>query len=1095
MKKLRLRRNPVSCHRLVTNVGRMSARTTALAAGLCLSYVAAASEPRLVEGTRYGDVIDESGSDVPVEVVGLGGKDTITGSRFNDIIDGGRHNDTIVAGGGDDTVIVIGADGGIDIVSGGAGMDRILGSSGNDSIGFNRVFGGSESVEVIDGGAGLNAIVGTKYSDVLDFSATMLINIASIEGLEGDDTLTGSSGPDTIEGGPGNDTVYGLAGDDTFLFSGDGADFDLVRGGDGADRILGSAADDVIGLRGYSGANSVEMIDGGAGYDVIAGSNYSDLLDFSGTSLQRVELIDGGGGNDSIVGTGMDDVIAGGDGNDTIDGATGLDTAVFGGARSEYEIYVGSSSVTVVRIVAGGHNETDTLIGVEQMRFADITIPVGGGNQPPVTADDSLNAVEDIETIFSESLMLANDSDPDGDPIHLVSATAIRGGLVELVVGGDVKFTPDPDFNGDAVFTYIVEDDKGGARGATVTVDVAPVNDPPIARDDAFFADIDTELSLDMSELLSNDSDVDAEDLVVASVSNAINGSVSFAQGMITFSPTPGFIGQARFTYSIEDPAGASDSAIVRIDVRESNGIPDARNDTASMAEDDVLSIALAQLLENDTDPDNDPIEVVGVKGAVNGSVSWSANGAIEFRPAVNYFGPAEFTYVISDGKDEAEALVSIDVTPVNDPPVAGPDSFTGNMNSEIVFDPGQFLQNDTDVDGDPIGISAVGGAVNCTVTLNEFGQVVFTPAKDFQGVTSFNYEIDDGANGLAVGLVTVNVGFSFRVIVNNKSTSILQWDGITREFLGELVQRPSDTKQPHSVTVGPDGNVYVGWTGGNLAPASVRNHDPITGEQLSIFSTFEMESDDTSDLLSALAFAPNGQLLVSDNIGLDPDRKMFRFQGLSEPNPGEFVDEFIGSAEYQFGTFKVFDFDFDRNGDLMIPSAAKHEIIIFDAPTIGGGKSRILDIFISAFVYEDRADGVFKRIPGNFSDPSETGFDASRMTEAYGLAWGPDGNLYVAVTDTPKPRIARILYFSPEGKYLGDFVSRETYMSITQSTIRDIDFGPDNNLYVTHRDDGKIIIFGDPTGPNSGKLIDTLSAPSWVTFRGSTSIDFISDE
>ena len=81
-------------------------------------------------------------------------------------------------------------------------------------------------------------IEGGRYSDNLDFSQTLLINIAAISGLRGADTIAGSQTADVIEGGAGNDTLYGRAGDDTFLIFGAGNDFDLVRGDEGVDRIL-----------------------------------------------------------------------------------------------------------------------------------------------------------------------------------------------------------------------------------------------------------------------------------------------------------------------------------------------------------------------------------------------------------------------------------------------------------------------------------------------------------------------------------------------------------------------------------------------------------------------------------------------------------------------------------------------------------------------------------------------------------------------------------------------------------------------------------------------------------------------------------------
>lgn len=1065
-----------------------------------VSSMTDAQERRVLEGSRWGNVIDESVSNEPVEIYGFGGADKIWGSPFDDFIEGGSGNDFLFAGDGNDILFYSGTNNGADFISGGAGYDRIIGDVGDDTIGFSE---SSESIEEIDGGGGRNLLVGGKYSDELNFSGISLKNISAIMGMGGSDVIYGSSGDDVIEGGSGNDELYGHEGNDSFIFVGSNTGSDLIRGGAGQDSIIGSPNADAIGLRGYSGANSVEIIDGGGGDDVIFGTKYSDFMDFRNTVLIGVELIDGGGGNDSVVGTNYDDRISGGTGNDTIDGGAGFDTAVFPGIQSEYEIFESDNSATVTRLKADGARETDILISIEKASFRDVLVPIGKGNQAPVATDDLVKAAEDIESVYQESVFLANDFDPDNDPIRISQVNSGNGGTATLLADASISFSPESNFNGDALFTYIVEDNKGGARSGTVTVRVASVNDQPDAKDDTLSTIVDNDLIIESSLLLANDRDPDLNDsLAITAVDQAVNGTVQLSTaGVITFVPASGFQGQTQFAYFIEDLAGASDSALVRVNVAGTNAPPIAAKDFSNLKEDEVLILAPMDLLTNDSDPDDDELEIMDVGNPNNGEVSWNADGSISFVPSKDFWGSADFTYVVSDGVDSADGLVEIEVAPVNDIPIAEADAFSGNVDQEIVFDPGQLLSNDTDVDGDLLGINTVGACTNCTVRLDEIGQIVFKPSAGFKGQASFNYEVDDGAGGSAVGLVSVNVGLSFRILANNLINHILQWDGVTWEFLGELVRNPPDTQLAHSITLGPDGNLYVGWTGkGTSKPASVRKHDPITGQQLSVYSTFELESDGSAEKLEALIFAPNGQLLVADNTGWNGTRKIFRFQGLDEPNPGAFIDEFIGYEEYQrTRSFETWDLDFDAQGNLLVPSAARHEIIIFDGPKIGKGKSRILDMFASAFVYEDRDDGVFNRISGRYSDPAESGFDAARTTSPYGLAWGPDGNLYTAVRDSSRGAdgkavfLGRIMRFSPGGKYLGDYVSTDDYAKITPGSPRDIDFGPDGNLYVTTRD-SKIVIFGAPDGLQAGQHIGTLTAPDWVTFNGSSSIEFIED-
>jgi len=150
-----------------------------------------------------------------------------------------------------------------------------------------------------------------------------------ISALGGNDTINANAGNDTLIGGSGNDTLYGGAGDDLFQYTnGDG--HDRVSGGDGIDTLQGSAADDIIGLSTFSGSNTVEVIDGGTGSNIIQNNDYSSTLDFSGTTLVNIAAIHGRGGNDTLIGSSGNDTLVGGAGNDHLYGGAGSDIYILG---------------------------------------------------------------------------------------------------------------------------------------------------------------------------------------------------------------------------------------------------------------------------------------------------------------------------------------------------------------------------------------------------------------------------------------------------------------------------------------------------------------------------------------------------------------------------------------------------------------------------------------------------------------------------------------------------------------------------------------------------------------------------------------------
>ncbi|NJD07681.1 MAG: retention module-containing protein, partial [Methylococcaceae bacterium] len=109
------------------------------------------------------------------------------------------------------------------------------------------------------------------------------------------------------------------------------------------------------------------------------------------------------------------------------------------------------------------------------------------GNHPPQpqddnatgAADDALTTPEDTALTIAPATLLANDSDPDGDPLTIVSVQNPPPGTVPLGADGQIVYTPTADYNGPASFTYTVRAPAGATATATVPINVTPANDPP----------------------------------------------------------------------------------------------------------------------------------------------------------------------------------------------------------------------------------------------------------------------------------------------------------------------------------------------------------------------------------------------------------------------------------------------------------------------------------------------------------------------------------------------------------------------------------------------------------------------------------------
>ncbi len=221
---------------------------------------------------------------------------------------------------------------------------------------------------------------------------------------------------------------------------------------------------------------------------------------------------------------------------------------------------------------------------------ATVTVSVSAVNDSPLANGDFVNGTEDTllvipagNTSIVDGNVLFNDSpgggaDEAGQTLTVtgVSSPSARGGVVSLV-GSNINYTPASNFNGTDTFTYSISDGQGGTATGTVTVNVAAVNDLPIAVADSATGFKDIPLVIQVSALLGNDSpgggtDEAGQTLSIAAVTAtaSTNGQVVLnTNGTITYVPNTGFTGSASFEYTLRDSGGATSQGTVNVTVQE----------------------------------------------------------------------------------------------------------------------------------------------------------------------------------------------------------------------------------------------------------------------------------------------------------------------------------------------------------------------------------------------------------------------------------------------------------------------------------------------------------------------------------------------
>ncbi|HGY9576984.1 TPA: Ig-like domain-containing protein, partial [Vibrio harveyi] len=236
---------------------------------------------------------------------------------------------------------------------------------------------------------------------------------------------------------------------------------------------------------------------------------------------------------------------------------------------------------------------------------ATVAVTVNPVNDAPVAVDDTVTTDEDTAVTID---VLANDSDPENDQLTITNASVPAEQGTVTIVDGKLVFTPAENFNGDATISYTISDGQL-TDDATVAVTVNPVNDAPVAVNDAVSTDEDTAVTIDV---LANDSDPENDQLTITNASvPAEQGTVAIVDGKLVFTPAENFNGDATISYTISDGQLTND-ATVAVTVNPVNDAPTIDVTAVDSVTEDAVSTdtVVATLVVADTDTPADQLTV-----------------------------------------------------------------------------------------------------------------------------------------------------------------------------------------------------------------------------------------------------------------------------------------------------------------------------------------------------------------------------------------------------------------------------------------------------------------------------------------------------
>ncbi|MDP5030070.1 reprolysin-like metallopeptidase [Paraglaciecola sp.] len=273
-------------------------------------------------------------------------------------------------------------------------------------------------------------------------------------------------------------------------------------------------------------------------------------------------------------------------------------------------------------------------------------------------------------------------------------------------------------------------------NNANLSISAVEANSPPIVvGQNALSVNEDESRTISLADLSVEDTDSVYPDDFSLSLQNGNDYSLVDNQVI----PDPDFNGQLTVPLTVNDGSSNSEVFALLLTVIPVNDAPEiVAQSSISTAEDTAVVLSLSNIVVSDPDS-NFPSDF---SLTVNNGNNYSLNGN-SLIPDLNFNGELTVPVSVSDGSaSSANFALSINVTPVNDAPVAQNDSVSVSQNSTASLI--DVLANDTDIEDAPLIITNISYSGQGVVSISN-QQISYQAANGFSGTESINYTISDG--------------------------------------------------------------------------------------------------------------------------------------------------------------------------------------------------------------------------------------------------------------------------------------------------------------------------------------------------------------
>ncbi|MBD1219056.1 MAG: cadherin-like domain-containing protein [Aphanizomenon flos-aquae Clear-A1] len=724
----------------------------------------------IINGTSGQDNLEAKKND---QLFGFEGDDILDASngQGSNLLDGGSGNDKLV-GNNQDTL------------KGGAGTDSLyaLGSSG-----FNTLEGGEDNDQLFVVEGGNNTLSGESGNDTLTVSGGSGNNTLNggigndkldVSNLTGNNILNGNEGDDILVGGLGSDQLFGGSGDD-LLFG--GVKGSKLTGGTGADKFyLASAAIPEV---------AIEVLDFTQGEDKIIIEGIPEIANFANLILTQT-------GSDTTVKANIGGSVK------SLGILKNIQANIL--TPNDFNFIVPIFSITSASATEGNAiNFTVTRTGDAQSnQSVNVSTSIATGDTASANdliANTQTFAFASGETTKTFTVQTSQDVLFEGNETFTVSLSNPTNGAIISLSNGTAKGTINNDDSA-PIFSIV---DASATEGNAINFTVTRTGDAQSNQ------------SVNVSTSIATGDTASANDLIANTQTFAFASGETTKTFTVQTSQDVLFEGNETFTVSLSNPtngaiispSNGTAKGTINNDDSAPNKKPTLQNFTQNGQEDQIISFGIGDFTNKGKYQDEDNNDLIAIKVislpttgsltfvngqqvTVNQEISVNDLANVRYNPVANANGNvATFTIAaIDNGTPKAEsdpATITINLTPVNDPPIAQNDQLSVSQGSLGTINP---LNNDSDPDGDNLKIAGKTDGKYGKVDINGNNLTYTLLDANYLGNDVFSYTVSDGSLSASANVrVTVTAKAASGTVAPTQLISIAPGDKLIPQEAGAL--------------------------------------------------------------------------------------------------------------------------------------------------------------------------------------------------------------------------------------------------------------------------------------------------------------------